>query len=99
MCYGICMDLRSVLGNWWNCCIGSESMRSQSSVISKRRSAPVLRCKPMKPAGEKMASTATSGVSRLRRSGIYEYHHSRAGEVVKQLIGEDFQGVLGSDFY
>lgn len=29
----------------------------------------------------------------------YEYHHSRAGEVVKQLIGEEFAGVLGSDFY
>jgi transposase len=29
----------------------------------------------------------------------YEYHHSRAGKVVKQLIGEEFQGVLGSDFY
>ena len=29
----------------------------------------------------------------------YEYHHSRGGDVVKQLIGEDFQGVLGSDFY
>jgi transposase len=29
----------------------------------------------------------------------YEYHHSRAGAVVKQLIGENFQGVLGSDFY
>lgn len=29
----------------------------------------------------------------------YEYHHSRGGEVVKQLIGDDFQGVLGSDFY
>lgn len=29
----------------------------------------------------------------------YEYHHSRAGEVVKRLIGNDFQGVLGSDFY
>jgi transposase len=29
----------------------------------------------------------------------YEYHHSRAGEVVKDLIGEDFGGVLGSDFY
>ncbi|HEY6406700.1 MAG TPA: transposase, partial [Ktedonobacteraceae bacterium] len=29
----------------------------------------------------------------------YEYHHSRGGEVVKQLIGEDFPGVLGSDFY
>ncbi|MFL5658772.1 MAG: IS66 family transposase [Ktedonobacteraceae bacterium] len=28
-----------------------------------------------------------------------EYHHSRAGEVVKQLIGEHFGGVLGSDFY
>jgi transposase len=27
-----------------------------------------------------------------------EYHHSRAGEGVKQLIGENFQGVLGSDF-
>src|SRR3989440_10658884 len=29
----------------------------------------------------------------------YEYQHSRGGEVVKHLIGEDFQGVLGSDFY
>jgi transposase len=29
----------------------------------------------------------------------YEYHHSRAGAVVKQLIGDDFPGVLGSDFY
>jgi len=29
----------------------------------------------------------------------YEYHHSRAGEVIKQLPGETFQGVLGSDFY
>ncbi len=29
----------------------------------------------------------------------YEYHHSRAGKVVKELIGENFQGVLGSDFY
>ncbi len=29
----------------------------------------------------------------------YEYHHSRAGEVVKKRIGETFQGVLGSDFY
>jgi transposase len=29
----------------------------------------------------------------------YEYHHSRAGEVVKHLIGDDFAGVLGSDFY
>jgi transposase len=29
----------------------------------------------------------------------FEYHHSRAGEVVKRLIGEEYQGVLGSDFY
>lgn len=29
----------------------------------------------------------------------YEYHHSRGGEIVKQVIGEDFRGVLGSDFY
>lgn len=29
----------------------------------------------------------------------YEYHHSRAGEVVKQLIGQAYDGVLGSDFY
>jgi hypothetical protein len=29
----------------------------------------------------------------------YEYHHSRSGEVVKNLIGEQYQGVLGSDFY
>jgi transposase len=28
-----------------------------------------------------------------------EYHHSRGGEVVKHLIGEDYDGVLGSDFY
>jgi len=29
----------------------------------------------------------------------YEYHQSRGGEVVKELIGEDYDGVLGSDFY
>lgn len=29
----------------------------------------------------------------------YEYHHSRGGEVVKNLIGDEFVGVLGSDFY
>ncbi|MEO9057268.1 MAG: IS66 family transposase [Ktedonobacteraceae bacterium] len=29
----------------------------------------------------------------------YEYHHSRAGEVIKQVIGDEFTGVLGSDFY
>ena len=29
----------------------------------------------------------------------YEYHHSRGHEVVQALLGEDFQGVLGSDFY
>lgn len=29
----------------------------------------------------------------------YEYHHSRGGEVVKALIGQDYAGVLGSDFY
>ena len=29
----------------------------------------------------------------------YEYHHSRGSEVVKQLLGESFAGVLGSDFF
>ena len=29
----------------------------------------------------------------------YEYHHSRGSEVVKTLIGEGYEGVLGSDFY
>jgi transposase len=29
----------------------------------------------------------------------YEYHQSRAGEVFKELIGDAFGGVLGSDFY
>src|SRR5947209_12787106 len=29
----------------------------------------------------------------------YEYHHSRGSEIVKQLLGESFEGVLGSDFY
>ena len=29
----------------------------------------------------------------------YAYHHSRGSEVVKQLLGESFEGVLGSDFY
>ncbi len=29
----------------------------------------------------------------------YEYHRSRAGDIVKHLIGEEFGGVLGSDFY
>jgi transposase len=29
----------------------------------------------------------------------FEYHHSRAGEVVKSLIGNEYQGVRGLDFY
>jgi len=29
----------------------------------------------------------------------YEYHHFHAGKVVKRLIGDEFAGVLGSDFY
>ena len=29
----------------------------------------------------------------------YEYHHSRGSEVVKLLLGDSFEGVLGSDFY
>lgn len=29
----------------------------------------------------------------------YEYHHSRGSDVVKQLLGETFEGVLGSDFF
>jgi transposase len=29
----------------------------------------------------------------------YEYHHWRAHEVVEAVLGSDFQGVLGSDFY
>lgn len=28
-----------------------------------------------------------------------EYHHSPSGDIVKELIGPDFAGVLGSDFY
>jgi hypothetical protein len=28
----------------------------------------------------------------------YEYQHSRGSEVVKHLLGESFEGVLGSDF-
>jgi transposase len=33
------------------------------------------------------------------RVRYYEYHHSRGSEVVKQLVGETFEGVLGSDFF
>lgn len=33
------------------------------------------------------------------RVRYYEYHHSRGSEIVKQLLGDDYQGVLGSDFY
>lgn len=29
----------------------------------------------------------------------YQYHHSRGHEVVDELLGPDFEGVLGSDFY
>lgn len=29
----------------------------------------------------------------------FEYHHSRAGTIINALLGEDFSGVLGSDFY
>lgn len=29
----------------------------------------------------------------------FEYHHSRAGQVIQSLLGEDFKGVLVCDFY
>lgn len=29
----------------------------------------------------------------------YEYHHSRSGDVIVELLGENFLGVVGSDFY
>ncbi len=38
----------------------------------------------------------TAATPRIR---YYEYHHSRSGTVVTELIGADFDGVLGSDFY
>ena len=35
----------------------------------------------------------------MNRNRYYEYHHSRGHEVVEALLGTDFQGVLGTDFY
>ena len=29
----------------------------------------------------------------------FEYHHSRAGAVIEKLLGEDFHGILETDFY
>lgn len=29
----------------------------------------------------------------------YEYHQSRSGKIVTSLVGDNYQGVLGSDFY
>jgi transposase len=29
----------------------------------------------------------------------YEYHQSRSGKIVKELVGDNYEGVLGSDFY
>lgn len=42
---------------------------------------------------------AISGQRVPRAFATYEYHHTRSGTVVKELIGENFAGVLGSDFY
>jgi transposase len=36
---------------------------------------------------------------RIPTARYYESHHSRAGDVVTQVLGETFQGVLGSDVY
>ncbi len=46
------------------------SMRSRCSVASKQRSAPARQCRPMKPVGAKMASTAPSGAFLPQRSGM-----------------------------
>ena len=55
---------------------------------------------PMRRVGAKLDATATSGYSRPPEGLRYfEYHHSRAGEVVTKLLGERFKGVLISDFY
>lgn len=34
-----------------------------------------------------------------RGERYFEYHPSRAGAVINMILGEDFSGVLGSDFY
>ena len=80
-------------------CIGSRSRWSQPWRHSKRRSEPVQRCKPMKPAGEKTGINGYIWSASTPTVRYYEYHHSRGHEVVEALLGPDFQGVLGSDFY
>lgn len=39
------------------------------------------------------------GLATAEGERYFEYHHSRAGQVVNQLLGEAFRGVLVSDFY
>ncbi len=53
----------------------------------------------MRRAGEKTGSNGYIWSVSTPTLRYYEYHHSRGHEVVEALLGEDFQGVLGSDFY
>ena len=58
--------------------------------LERIRSSPVAT--PMKRVGGRTGETATSGLSALPRTG-------RGGEVVDEVLGESFEGILVSDFY
>jgi transposase len=68
-------------------------------MISKRTSEPALLSKPMRTGWREDGLNGYIWSVCTPTIRFYEYHHSRAGEVVKRLIGDDFSGVLGSDFY
>ena len=50
----------------------------------------------MKRVGGRTGETATSGLSALPRSGS---SCAGGGEVVDEVLGESFEGILVSDFY
>ena len=64
-----------------------------------RRSEPVRWCTGTRRAGGKTAATGISGVSALLKVRYFLRRASRGREVVEEVMGDEFEGVLVSDFY
>lgn len=53
----------------------------------------------MRRDGARVVSPALSPTLSTATSCLFHYEHSRAGTVIDHLLGEDFGGILVSDFY
>ena len=77
----------------------AERGQEEYDPVTPRDSEPARWCTGTKRAGVKMAVMATSGASALPEVRYFLYRPGRSQRVVEEVLGDEFEGVLVSDFY